>query len=121
MKPFVIPGKAPASAGSPELAAALDAVAAVKVKPFALPPKKKPPKTPDSVRQAKVKQELLDAGGKRVSINLTGEAVADVERITDRPGINTTTEAVIAALHHFARCKATAGKRRAKKPQGGTR
>ena len=75
------------------------------MKPFGSPPPRPEPKTPDRVRQAAAKQALLDAGGKRICINLPAAALADIERITDRPGINTITEAVIAALDHFARFK----------------
>lgn len=87
MKPFVIPPERP------------------RTKSFVLLPPKRPPKTPDSVRQAKSKDALREAGGRRVSINLPAGSLSDIEKITDKPGINTITEAVIAALDHFARCK----------------
>lgn len=80
------------------------------MKPFVIPTKPVP-RTPDSVRQAKAKATLLAAGGKRTCISFTAEALADIERITDKPGINTTTEAVLAALHHFARCKPVRGRK----------
>jgi hypothetical protein len=53
--------------------------------------------TPDKIRQAKSKAALLESGGKRVSINLTGEAFADLEAIKARDGLSNTA-AIIAAL-----------------------
>lgn len=63
-----------------------------------------PPKggTPDKIRQAKSKLALLESGGKRVSVNLTGQAVADLEAIKARDGTD-NTGAIIAALRGHAR------------------
>lgn len=117
MKKFVVP--APGAAPSPEQKHALNIIDAARVKldaarlkPFVMPKPKPPPKTPDSVRQAKAKAELLKAGGKRLCVNLPAESLADIDKITDRAGINTATEAIIAALHHFARCKVNVDKKR---------
>lgn len=57
--------------------------------------------TPDKTRQAKSKQALLGAGGKRVSVNLTGQAVADLEAIKARDGVD-STGAIISALRQAA-------------------
>jgi hypothetical protein len=71
---------------------------AVKVE---LVPLKAPGGTPDKTRQAKSKQALLGAGGKRVSVNLTGQAVADLEAIKARDGVD-STNAIIGALRQAA-------------------
>lgn len=57
--------------------------------------------TPDKTRQAKSKQALLGAGGKRVSVNLTAQAVADLESIKSRDGVD-STGAIICALRQAA-------------------
>ena len=57
--------------------------------------------TPDKIRQAKSKLALLQAGGKRVSVNLTGQAVADLAAIRHRDGSD-NTGAILAALAAFA-------------------
>ena len=57
--------------------------------------------TPDKTRQAKSKKALLGSGGKRVSVNLTGQAVADLEAIKARDGVDSTC-AVISALRQAA-------------------
>ena len=59
-------------------------------------------RTPDKIRQAQSKQALLESGGKRVSVNLTGQAVADLEDITSRDGTD-NTGAIIAALRRHAK------------------
>lgn len=66
-----------------------------------LPPKpqKEPSLFPN--RQAKLKHSLLESGGKRVSVNLTGQAVADLEAIKARDGTD-NTGAIIAALREHA-------------------
>lgn len=65
-------------------------------------PAKKPSGiTPDKIRQAKSKQALLESGGKRVSVNLSGQAVADLEAIKARDGTD-NTGAIIAALREHA-------------------
>lgn len=68
-----------------------------------LPPKADKPsnRTPDKIRQAASKLALLESGGKRVSVNLTGVAVADLEAIKARDGLD-NTQAVIAALRAYA-------------------
>lgn len=67
-----------------------------------LPPKpqKEPSLFPN--RQAKLKHSLLESGGKRVSVNLTGQAVADLEAIKARDGTD-NTGAIIAALRRHAK------------------
>ena len=57
--------------------------------------------TPDKTRQAKSKKALLGSGGKRVSVNLTAQAVADLEAIKARDGVDSTC-AVISALRQAA-------------------
>lgn len=57
--------------------------------------------TPDKIRQAKSKQALLASGGKRVSVNLSGQAVADLEAISARYGTD-GSHSIAAALRHFA-------------------
>jgi peptidoglycan hydrolase-like protein with peptidoglycan-binding domain len=61
-----------------------------------LPPKESH-MTPDKVRQAKSKQALLGSGGKRVSVNLSGQAVGHLEAIKKRDGTD-NTQAIIDAL-----------------------
>ena len=56
--------------------------------------------TPDKVRQAKSKQALLESGGKRVSVNLSGQAVKHLEAIKRRYGTD-NTQAIVAALAAF--------------------
>lgn len=83
------------------------------MKPFVIPkviePQKKaqaarpPGGTPDHLRQAKVKQRLERAGGKRLSYNLTAQALQDIETIKAREGLTAGVDAVIAALRHYAR------------------
>lgn len=58
-------------------------------------------RTPDKIRQAASKLALLESGGKRVSVNLTGQAVADLEAIKARDGTD-NTGAIIAALRGHA-------------------
>lgn len=58
-------------------------------------------RTPDKIRQAQSKLALLESGGKRVSVNLTGQAVADLEAIKARDGTD-NTGAIIAALREHA-------------------
>lgn len=74
---------------------------------FIIPPpapvaEKAPGGTPDKIRQAQSKLALLQSGGKRVSVNLSGQAIADLEAIKARDGSDNTA-AVIAALHRYAR------------------
>lgn len=72
---------------------------------FVIPPavKPKPPGgTPDKERQAKSKAALLAGGGKRISVNLTAAAVADLEYIKERDGTD-NTNAVIDALYKLAK------------------
>lgn len=57
--------------------------------------------TPDKIRQAKSKQALLASGGKRVSVNLSGRAVQDLEAINARDGTD-SSHSIAAALRHFA-------------------
>lgn len=79
------------------------------MKKFIIPPAvkvsqvtpKAPGGTPDKTRQAKSKQALLGAGGKRVSVNLTSQAVADLEAIKARDGVD-STGAIISALRQAA-------------------
>lgn len=86
------------------------------MKPFIIPTPKPPPKTPDWSRQAASKQALLEAGGKRLCVNLPAASLADIDKITDRKGISTNTEAIVAALHHFARFKPSRQPKAAPKP-----
>ncbi len=67
-----------------------------------LPPEKESGITPDKIRQAKSKKALLESGGKRVSVNLSGQAVADLEAIKARDGTD-NTGAIIAALRRYAK------------------
>lgn len=69
-----------------------------------LPPKAEKPsgRTPDKIRQAASKLALLESGGKRVSVNLSGQAVADLEAIKARDGIDNNTDAITAALDAYA-------------------
>ena len=64
-------------------------------------PEKAPGGTPDKARQAKSKQALLGSGGKRVSVNLSAQAVADLESIKARDGVD-STNAIIGALRQAA-------------------
>lgn len=64
-------------------------------------PAKPPGGTPDKIRQAKSKQALFGSGGKRVSVNLTAQAVADLEAIKARDGVD-STGAIISALRQAA-------------------
>ena len=57
--------------------------------------------TPDKIRQAKSKQALLASGGKRVSVNLSGQAVIDLEAISARDGTD-GSHSIAAALRAFA-------------------
>jgi hypothetical protein len=57
--------------------------------------------TPDHIRQAKSKQALMEAGGLRLSVNLTAEAVGHLRSIQRREDIDATT-AIIDALAHYA-------------------
>lgn len=68
-----------------------------------LPPKAGKPsnRTPDKIRQAASKLALLESGGKRVSVNLTGQAVADLDAIKALDGLD-NTGAIIAALRGHA-------------------
>lgn len=56
----------------------------------------------DKIRQAQAKQHLLESGGKRVSVNLSGQAVKDIEHIKNRDGVDATA-AIIAALAAHAK------------------
>lgn len=67
-----------------------------------LPPAKESGITPDKIRQAKSKKALLQSGGKRVSVNLPSGAVADLEAIKARDGVD-NTGAIVAALRRFAK------------------
>ena len=62
-----------------------------------------PPKggTPDKIRQAKSKLALLESGGKRLSVNLSGESIGHLEAIKARDGLD-NTGAIAAALGAFA-------------------
>lgn len=72
------------------------------MKKFVIPePKKGSSRTPDKERQAKSKEALKAGGGKRVSVNLTEQAVADLAAIKARDGLD-NTGAVIAALRCYA-------------------
>ncbi len=54
------------------------------------------------IRQAKSKAALMESGGRRVSINLAMEAVADLEAIKVRDRVD-NTGAIIEALRRLAR------------------
>ena len=58
--------------------------------------------TPAHIRQAMSKAALLEAGGKRVAVNLPADAVADLERIKERDGLD-SKQAIVAALHRHAK------------------
>lgn len=58
--------------------------------------------TPAHVRQARFKRLLRQVGGKRISVNLPPQAVADIERIKLRCELTTSADAITAALHYFA-------------------
>ena len=64
-----------------------------------LPPSNR---TPDKIRQAESKRALLKSGGKRLSVNLTGQAMADLEAIKKRDDLD-NTKAIIAALSALSR------------------
>jgi len=72
---------------------------------FVIPePNVKPPEAaPPAARQAKTKEALIRAGGKRLPVNLPAEVVQAVEIIKARDGFKTNSEAIIAALRHYAR------------------
>ena len=57
--------------------------------------------TPDKIRQAKSKQALVASGGKRVSVNLSAQAVADLAAINARDG-TVSSHSIAAALRSFA-------------------
>ena len=71
-------------------------------RPGDTPPAPAQPAGP-SARQAKTKNALVLAGGKRLPVNVPAQAVADLEQIKVRDGIKTNSEAVIAAIQHYAR------------------
>ena len=58
-------------------------------------------RTPDKVRQAASKLALLESGGKRLSVNLSGESIAHLDAIKVRDGLD-NTGAIAAALGAFA-------------------
>lgn len=68
-----------------------------------LPPKAGKPskRTPDKIRQAASKLALLESGGKRLSVNLSGHSIAQLEAIKARDGLD-NTGAIAAALDAFA-------------------
>lgn len=80
MKKFVIPGSKPAAKKAPA----------------------KSNRTPDNLRQAKSKAALLESGGRRISVNLSGPAVADLEAIKARDGTD-NTGAIRDALRKHAK------------------
>jgi hypothetical protein len=73
------------------------------LKGAALPPNESA-RTPDKIRQAMSKLALLESGGKRVSVNLTGQAVKDLERIKSRDGTD-NTQSISAAIAAFTKTK----------------
>jgi hypothetical protein len=92
--------KAPAA--SPELAQALDTL-------LAPAPAKRPPgrpatgRTPAAELSARSKRALLDAGGRRLTVNLSPEAVRCIARIREEHQFDTDREAIEWALRRAMR------------------
>ena len=87
-----------------QIRAALDAAAA---KAAAGPPKRKPGRpatgvTPGKTRQALSKEKFEREGGRRASINLTGEDTGHITAIRERDGLLTDTDVIRAALAWYA-------------------
>ena len=83
--------------------AMLDAAAAK----AANPPKRGPGRprtgiTPGKDRQAAAKDRLERQGGRRASINLTGEDIEHIAVIRERDGLLTDTDVIRAALAWYA-------------------
>lgn len=57
-----------------------------------------PTKTPDRIRSAKSKADLLQAGGRRLTVNLSAQAAADLAAIRAAGGHRTDRLAIEAAL-----------------------
>ncbi len=70
---------------------------------FILPPSLRadmPGETPAHIRQRISKRALIESGGKRIAVNLTKKAVAALEKIKDRDGLDNTQAIAAALLRH---------------------